>query len=208
MCNEYQRYVPMGVISDQFSQLRIPLRFPEGLPNLQATDIRVGDIGTIIRPSSTEPGAVELVQRRWSWPSPRGKPVFNYRSDGREFTRGRCLIVADGFYEFTDNPESEAGKRARKKKWLFTKKDEPWFCIAGLWRDDETVGEAYTMLTTQPGPDVAAYHDRQVAVLNRAQWRIWLDPHQPVKGLIGPLPAGTLRVEAVSPSPEKLLDLR
>jgi putative SOS response-associated peptidase YedK len=197
MCNEYQRYVPLGVISDQFTQIRIPLRFPEGLPNLAPTSIRIGEVGTIIRPSSDEPGATELVQRRWSWPGPSGKPVFNFRSEGREFTRGRCLIVADGFYEFTDDPEAEPGKRSRKKKWLFTKNDEPWFCIAGLWRTDAKVGEAYTMLTTSPGPDVAPYHDRQVAVLHRAQWQAWLDEKQSVKGLIGPLPAGTLSAAPV-----------
>jgi putative SOS response-associated peptidase YedK len=192
MCNEYQRYVPLGVISDQFSQLRIPLRFPEGRPNLGPTSIRIGDTGTIIRPSTDGMHAAELVQRRWSWPGHRGKPVFNFRSDGREFTRGRCLIVTDGFYEFTDDPEALGEKRPKKRKWVFTKNDEPWFCIAGLWRADEKVGEAYTMLTTAPGPDVAPYHDRQVAVLNRADWLDWLDETKSVKGMIGPLPPGTL----------------
>jgi len=197
MCNEYQRYVPLGLISDQFTQIRIPLRFPEGRPNLAATDVRIGEVGTIVRPSASEPGAAELVQRRWSWPRPSGKPVFNFRSEGREFTRGRCLIVTDGFYEFTDDPDAEAGKRAKKKKWLFTKNDEPWFCIAGLWRTDEQVGEAFTMLTTSPGRDVAPYHDRQVAVLHRSQWPAWLNEGESVKGLIAPLPPGTLTPTAV-----------
>jgi putative SOS response-associated peptidase YedK len=197
MCNEYQRYVPLGIIAEQFSQIRIPLRFPEGLPNLAPTSIRIGELGTIVRPSTAEPGAAELVQRPWSWRGPTGKPVFNFRSEGREFTRGRCLIVADGFFEFTDDPDAPAGKRARKKKRLFTKNDEPWFCIAGLWRTDEKAGEAYTMLTTSPGADVAPYHDRQVAVLHREQWPVWLDEAQNVKGLIGPLPAGTLSSAAV-----------
>ena len=197
MCNEYQRYVPLGIISQQFSQIRIPLRFPEGLPNLAPTTIRIGETGTIVRPSAGEPGAAELVQRQWSWPGPSGKPVFNFRSEGREFTRGRCLIVTDGFFEFTDDPDAPPGKRARKKKWLFTKNDEPWFAIAGLWRTNEKVGEAYTMLTTTPGPDVAPYHDRQVAVLHRSQWPVWLDEAQSVKGLIGPLPAGTLTATSV-----------
>jgi putative SOS response-associated peptidase YedK len=196
MCNEYQRYVPMGVITDQFTQMRIPLRFPEGVPNLGAVTIRIGDTGTIIRSSAAEAGAAELVQRRWSWPGPSGKPVFNYRSEGREFTRGRCLIVTDGFFEFTDDPDAAAGKKAKKKRWLFTKNDEPWFCIAGLWRCDEKAGEAYTMLTTAPGPDVAPYHDRQVAVLHRSQWPVWLNEAQSVKGLIAPLPAGTLTAAA------------
>jgi putative SOS response-associated peptidase YedK len=32
------------------------------------------------------------------------------------------------------------------------------------------------MLTMLPGPDIAAYHDRQIAILDRADWAAWLDP--------------------------------
>ena len=99
MCNEHRRAVALGEIATDFAQLRIPLRFPEGAPNLQALDsIRITDPTAIVRAARDEPGAAELVQRRWSWPGPGGKPVFNYRSEGREFRTGRCLIVADGFY--------------------------------------------------------------------------------------------------------------
>ena len=51
------------------------------------------------------------------------------------------------------------------------------------------------MLTTEPGPDVAPYHTRQVAVLDKGQWRDWLDPGVSAKDLVGPLPAGSLQVE-------------
>jgi putative SOS response-associated peptidase YedK len=47
--------------------------------------------------------------------------------------------LTDGFYEFTADRDAEPGKPARKKKWIFTKNDEPWFCIAGLWRTNEKV---------------------------------------------------------------------
>ena len=196
MCNRYLRAVALGQIQPDFSHTGIPLRFPEGLPNLAPTDICITDTGTIIRASSEEPGAAELVQRRWSWPGPHGKPVFNYRSDGREFASGRCLIVANGFYEYTDPPAAEGvSKKGRKKDcWLFSKAGEDWFCIAGIWRRHDEVGEAYTMLTTEPGPDVAPYHNRQVAVLGRADWGRWLDPAVPARELLGPVPAGTLTV--------------
>jgi putative SOS response-associated peptidase YedK len=195
MCNEQRRRVALGQIREDWSQTRIPLRFPEGLPNLAPLDsIRITDTNAIIRSSSEQENEAELVVRRWSWPGPSGKPVYNYRSDGREFPRGRCLIVADGFYEFT--APSEPGKK-RKDKWLFTLSGEPWFCIAGLWRADPKVGEAYTMLTTEPGPDVAPYHNRQVAVLAPADWARWLDPTVPANELLKPLPAGSLEVEPV-----------
>jgi putative SOS response-associated peptidase YedK len=193
MCNEIRRNIALGNVRDDFSQLRIPLRFPEGLPNLAPLDsVRITDANAIVRMG--DEGA-ELVLRRWSWPGPNKKPVYNFRSEGREFTSGRCLIVADGFYEFT-SPEDPKAKR--KHKWLFTKKDEDWFCIAGLWRSTNEVGEAFTMLTTEPCADVAPYHRRQIAVLNRSEWARWLDPAVPARDVLKPLPAGSLNVQQIS----------
>lgn len=193
MCNDYRIKVDIETIRQDFSDLKIRIRFPEGIPNMQPRDdVRITDIGPIIRAAADGPRSADLVQRRWSWPGPSGKPVYNFRSEGREFTSGRCLIVADGFYEFTTPKDP---KQKRKDKWLFTKADEPWFCIAGIWRSVPEVGEAWTMLTTEPGLDVAPYHNRQIAVLHRKQWAQWLDPDASVKGLIAPLPAGALMVE-------------
>ena len=194
MCNEQRRRVALGQVREDWSQLRIPLRFPEGMPNFEPVDsIRITDRNAIIRMAGEE-DAAELVIRRWSWPGPGGKPVYNYRSDGREFPKGRCLIVADGFYEFTAPADR---KKKRKDKWLFTLAGAEWFCIAGLWRTDAKVGEAYTMLTTAPGPDVAPYHDRQVVVLGRGDWARWLDPAVPAAEVLKPSPAGALAVEQV-----------
>ena len=192
MCNEVRRRIALGQIRDNFSHIRIPLRFPEGLPNLAPLDsIRITDPNAIVRAGAE---GAELVVRRWSWPGAGGKPVYNFRSEGREFTSGRCLIVADGFYEFTKPADP---KQKRKDKWLFTKRDEPWFCIAGLWRSTSEVGEAFTMLTTEPCADVAPYHHRQIAVLDRRDWARWLDPAVPARVVLKPLPAGSLAVERV-----------
>ena len=163
MCNQYRNQVDVDTVSREFAHLKIKIKFPEGPPNLPAGDFRITDTAAIVRAALEEAGSAELVQRRWSWPGPGGKPVYNFRSDNREFTSGRCLIVTDGFYEYTTPADP---KQKRKDKWLFTKTDEPWFCIAGIWRKTE-IGEAFTMLTTEPGPDVAPYHNRQVAVLGR-----------------------------------------
>ena len=193
MCNEVRRNIALGKIRDDFSQIRIPLRFPEGLPNLAPLEsIRITDPNAIVRMGDE---VAELVVRRWSWPGPNRKPVYNFRSEGREFGSNRCLIVADGFYEFTANPDPKA---KRKHKWLFTKKDEDWFCIAGIWRNTPEVGEAFTMLTTEPCADVAPYHSRQIAVLDRSAWAQWLDPSVPAKEVLKPLPAGSLIVEQIS----------
>ncbi len=173
MCNLYSNKVAPDAIALAFEQLRIPLGFPEGLPNIEPREeVRITDRAPIVRARN---GGGELVQRRWSWPGPGGKPVYNFRSDGREFGNsekgGRCLIVTDGFYEFTAPREPRADKR--KDRWLFTLPGRDWFCIAGLWRTTD-VGEAFTMLTTEPGPDVAAYHNRQVAVIGHDRWSAWV----------------------------------
>ena len=191
MCNEHRRRIALGQLREDWSETRIPLYFPEGLPNLAPLDsVRITDPNPIIRAAGA-PGEAELVVRRWSWPGPTGKPVYNYRSEGREFGKGRCLVVADGFYEFTAPADPKA---KRKDKWLFTKPGEDWFCIAGLWRADPTVGEAYTLLTVAPGPDVAPYHGRQIVVLERRDWARWLDPGVPAAELLRPAPAGTFRI--------------
>lgn len=194
MCNEHRRTVELGRISDAFAQLRIPLRFPEGAPNLASLEsIRITDPTAMVR-IGRDADAAELVQRRWSWPGPTGKPVFNYRADGREFVNaergGRCLIVADGFYEYT---AAEAGAK-RKTRWLFTRPGEDVLCIAGLWRTDARVGEACTMLTVEPGPDVAPYHNRQIVVLDRSAWHDWLSGAVPAGALLRPSPEGTFTV--------------
>lgn len=195
MCNDYRLKVEISSIIEEFADLKIKIRFSEGRPNIEARDdIKITDVAPIVRTVVGERGEGDLVQRRWSWPGQNKRPVYNFRSDGREFASNRCLIVADGFYEFTD--PAEKGKK-RKDKWLFTKTGEPIFAIAGIWRETKEVGEAYTMLTMEPGPDIAPYHDRQIVILERNAWTDWLDPSVPAQSLIQPLPAGSLAVEQV-----------
>ena len=195
MCNDYRLLTNAAQLFDGFSETRIKIRFSEGAPNIEAReDVKITDMGPIVRSIEGEPGAGDLVQRRWSWPGQRGKPVYNFRSEGREFASGRCLIPADGFYEFT-GPEDK--KKKRKDKWLFTKAGEPWFCIAGIWRIDKAVGEAFTMLTVPPGSDIAPYHDRQIAILERKDWAGWLDLSVSAKTILKPLPVGSLAVKQV-----------
>ncbi len=45
-----------------------------------------------------------------------------------------------------------------------------------IWRANKDVGDAFTMLTMEAGPDIARYHDRQIAIISRTDWTDWLDP--------------------------------
>lgn len=199
MCNEAARRIPLDQLRSDWGQTGIPLRFPEGLPNMAPLDsIRITDPSVIIRATTDAPGEAELVTRRWSWPGPTGKPVYNFRSDGRVLDHGRCLIPLDAFFEYTDVTGAEGrSKKPPKSKWRFTMRGLDWFCVAGLWRTDAKVGEAWTMLTTAPGPDTAPYHNRQIVLLKPEQWSAWLNPLVPAVELCTPLPAGSLSVEQV-----------
>jgi len=188
MCNLYQLEKSVDAVRRLFADLQIPLDFPEGIPNFQARDIRITDRAPIIRWAAARDTA-EMVERRWSWPAPGGKPVFNMRSDGREFSKGRCLVVADAFYEFTAPADP---KQKRKDCWRFTPAGD--FGIAGVVRADPQIGEAFTLLTVPPGPDITPYHNRQVALLSPPDWRDWLDGSVRSIELLQPSRAGELRV--------------
>ncbi|ODP38917.1 SOS response-associated peptidase [Sphingomonas turrisvirgatae] len=199
MCNDYRLMVDVASIMEDFAELKIRIDTPEGKPNVAAReDIKITDVAPIVRSIDGAGRAGELVNRRWSWPGPTGKPVYNFRSEDRSFDSHRCLILADGFYEFTDS--DDPGQK-RLNKWLFTMKDHRWFAIAGIWRAHEKVGEAFTMLTADAGPDVGPYHHRQIIPLARDQWADWLNPEVPAADVLKILPAGTLIPEQVYGSP-------
>jgi putative SOS response-associated peptidase YedK len=190
MCNQHRLKSAVAEIADTFRDLRAPLSYPEGTPNVEPRDIiAITDLAPIVRPGSEAEGALELVQRRWSWKGPTGAPVFNFRSEGRRFAlASRCLIPTDGFYEFTAPADP---KQKKKDRWLFTMRGEGLFFIAGVLR-----GDAWAMLTCEPGPDMAPFHARQVVVLRPAEGVAWLEG-EAEGALLRPAAAGTLGVERV-----------
>ena len=188
MCNLYRLERNPDAIRRLFADQQIPLTFPEGIPNFEPRDVRITERAPVVR-FNRDSGDAELIERRWSWRAPGGKPVFNMRSDGREFGRDRCLVIADAFYEFTAAADP---KQKRKDCWLFRPATD--FAIAGLLRNDPEVGEAFTHLTVQPGDDIAPYHNRQIALLTPPQWKSWLDGSARSVELLAPSAAGFLTV--------------
>lgn len=186
VCNNYKLEVPAAQLAMAFGE---PLQYPGGVPNLEPrADIRIGDTAPVVVQGD---GGLELRTIQWAWRSPQGRPVFNFRSEGRDFSSSRrCLIPADGFYEFTD---PKPGHK-RKTKWLFTRADQDWFWIAGVIRDD-----AFAMLTAEPGPDVAPYHDRQIVTLSQSDGSAWLGDARTSQGREPP--QGFLKVTKSYPHP-------
>jgi len=197
MCNDYRLILDIAAIVSDLEDLDIRVALPEGMPNVPARDdIKITDVAPIIRGAEGAHGKAELVNRRWSWPGANGRPVYNFRTEGRGFSSHRCLIIADGFYEFTD-PEDP--KQKRLDKWLFTMNDHNWFCIAGIWREHAEAGEAFSMLTMDAGEEISPYHHRQIIPLARDQWLDWLNPNVPAGDVLRHLPNGSLSVTRVYP---------
>src|SRR6201997_5449150 len=192
MCNDFGNNILYSDYLAAFSQTCIPVKWPNAAPNLEPReDIWPTDRAPVIR--RLEDGTNEFSELRWGFPParPKGPPVINFRSERRHFPVGRCLVPASHFFEFT-------GRKSPKSKWKFTKVGEDWFCFAGLWRPmPDGAGEAFTLLTTEPGPDVAPIHDRQMVVLEPGDSLAWLDLTRPEAELLRPLPAGSLAVEQV-----------
>lgn len=192
MCNDYEQHIAWAEYKKLMQE--IALRLPDRQSELdlpQADDIRIGDEGPVMRKVGD---LIELAPMRFGFPpaNPKGGPIFNFRSEGRRFAKSnRCLIPASAFFEFT-------GNKYPKTKHRFTLNDAPFLAIAGLWR--EGVGNqppAFTMLTTEPGPDVAPIHNRQIVALRPENWRHWLDLSKSESELLRPLPAGSLRAQIV-----------
>lgn len=192
MCNDYEQHIAWAEYCELMRHLELEIPSQQSELDLpKADDIKIGDIGPVMRRIGD---AIELAAMRFGFPSanPKGGPVFNFRSEGRRFTdSNRCLVPASAFFEFT-------GKKYPKAKHRFILRDAPFMAIAGLWRDGQgNQPPSFTMLTTQPGPDVQPYHNRQVIVLRPQDWASWIHLTKPEAELLRPLSAGSLDVKTV-----------
>lgn len=193
MCNDYEQHVAYADYQAAIRAAGVTTPASESAADLpQADDIRIGDMSPVLRAAGN---GGELILMRFGWPPPRPKapPTFNFRSDGRHFDKSqRCVVVLSGFFEFT-------GSKSPKTKHRLSLKGSPVMGIAGLWSEDPDGTLSFTMLTTEPGPDIAPIHDRQVCVLRPEDWGHWLFLTRPEAELLRPLPAGTLDVVTVRP---------
>jgi putative SOS response-associated peptidase YedK len=131
-------------------------------------------------------GKRELARLRWGLVPPWAKPgeplpaLFNARAetlDAKPAFRGafrarRCLIPADGFYEWKPAvPGTAPGSAGRKQPWFVHRQGDGLFAFAGLWE-----GESCTIVTTAPTPQLKALHDRMPAFTPPENYAAWLDP--------------------------------
>ncbi|KRA80804.1 SOS response-associated peptidase [Altererythrobacter sp. Root672] len=123
-------------------------------------------------------------------PDAKPKPVNNARADKLDsfkwrfsFAERRCLIPV------TEFAEAEGEKGSKTRTW-FSLPGQDMFAVAGIWRDTDEWGPAYSMVMTEACIHVADVHDRMPVILRREDWTDWLDgPPDAAELLCRPYPA-------------------
>jgi putative SOS response-associated peptidase YedK len=127
------------------------------------------------------------------------KPAF-----GKPLRRRRCLIPADGFYEWKPDPGGK--KKGGKTPTYIRMKDHKPFAFAGLWEHwqspDGTEIYSCTIITTQANPFMKEFHDRMPVIMPPDRYRDWLDPQErdscEMLEMLGPLAGDELEAQPVS----------
>ena len=119
----------------------------------------------------------------------RSESLLGKSSFARAAAVRRCLVPADGWYEWQASPTALDGKgKPRKQPFFIRRSDGEQLAMAGLyefWRDKALAEDdpdawltTYAIVTTAAEPGLDRIHDRQPLVLERADWFDWLDPTQ------------------------------
>lgn len=137
------------------------------------------------------------------WINARSETAASKPSFRSAFKSRRCLVVADGFYEW--NRMGSA-----KMPYHFTVNHSSPFAMAGLWErwqppgtDEDGIMETFTILTTTANETLAQHHDRMPVIIDPEFYDDWLNPFlvdaESVKRLIHPYPSRHMLARAVNP---------
>jgi putative SOS response-associated peptidase YedK len=204
---------------------QVRARFPvgEAVEIRQRFNVAPGD--DVLAVTTDRAGAPRGELLRWglvpSWanvPSTRAT-MINARAETvterpafrRPFGRFRCLIIADGFYEWRVAEQDPPGPRGRsrgapKQAFHITRPDHTPFAFAGLWsiwRDDQVKLRSCAIITTAANAAVAPLHDRMPVILDPVAEALWLDPATPREQLVemlAPLAPGETAIRPVGPA--------
>ncbi len=160
-----------------------------------------------------EAGKREMVRLRWglvpSWAKEVsiGQRMINARSETvaekpsfrAAFKKRRCLVPANGYYEWATTEEG-------KQPYYIRLQDETPFAMAGLWESwhsgREDAIETFTIITTDACPATQSIHDRMPVILHQENYDLWLDPEfegtAALQALLRPLDSDEVRFDPVS----------
>jgi len=214
MCGRFTLRAPASQIAEQFSLFDAPELRPRYniAPTQPVPVVRLQPDGE----GNDKPDGErrrELVHLHWGliphWADDPsiGNRMINARSETvaqkpaykAAFRRRRCLVLADGFYEWRKTG------RAKQPYFIHLADDRP-FAFAGLWESWEGADHSYiescTLLTGEPNEVVRPIHDRMPVILAPDAYARWLDvsiqdPRQ-LEPLLAPYPAAEMRARQVS----------
>lgn len=207
MCGRYSLTTPLQAMSDLFGFAERPNLAPRYniAPTQQVAAVRLGGAGQR-----------HFVQLRWglipAWAKDPaiGSRMINARAESlaekpafrAAFRQRRCLIPADGFYEW----QAGGGDKAMKQPYRITLADGGPFGFAGLWeswrdpRSGERI-ESCTIITTEANERLRPIHHRMPVILPPGSYAPWLDPASrsaAALALLRPYPAADMAATAVS----------
>ena len=184
MCGRFTVVSPADVLANYFGVAQIATSSPRF--NIAPTQ----DVLAIRAAKNEGPEPVKL---RWglipSWAKDIqiGSKMINARCETlsekpafrNAYKRRRCLIAANGFYEWVKD-----GKQ--KQPFLFRMDDFSPFAMAGLWerwQGPDKVVESCTIITTHANELLGQYHDRMPVILAPSQWNLWFNVDTPAREL-------------------------
>lgn len=202
MCGRFTLFQPAEAITAVFQLAYVPSLEPRY--NIAPTQL----VPTVL---STPKRQFQLLRwgliPSWAKDPAMGARLINARAETVEekpsfrsaFRHRRCLVIADGFYEWQ--------RQDRKKQpFYFRLQDGRPFAFAGLWEHWEAPGgeaiESCTILTTEANELLRPIHDRMPVILAPKDYDLWLDPTvqklEPLQQLLCPYQSEAMTSYAVS----------
>ncbi|MEJ2265743.1 MAG: SOS response-associated peptidase [Anaerolineales bacterium] len=131
----------------------------------------------------------------------RGETLAEKPSFRAAYRRRRCLVLADGFYEWRKEP----GSKAKTPMYVQMESKEP-FGLAGLWEiwysPDGSEIRSCTIITTQPNGLLEKIHNRMPVILPKEAYPLWLAQEEKesseLNALLRPFPAEEMIAYPVS----------
>ena len=156
--------------------------------------------GLVPRWAKDASGAAKMINARSE--SVAEKPAFR-----EAFRKRRCLVTADGFYEWRTDGKS-------KQPYAVALADGAPMALAGLWEGwrapDGSILRTCTIVTTEANPKLAAMHHRMPVILPREDWPAWLGEapaeEAALLALLRPCPPELVRAWPVSPRVNKVAE--
>ncbi|MEZ6119073.1 MAG: SOS response-associated peptidase [Pirellulaceae bacterium] len=207
MCGRFTIHSKLNLLLQQFALEMDERELPDFEPRYNLAPTNQAPV--ILQ---TESGR-KLELMRWglipSWAKDKsiGNRTINARAESLSdkpsfrsaFKRRRCLVPADGYYEWM-----KVGKE--KQAFLIRTIDERPFAMAGLWEtwhDPDTAKNvpSFTIVTTAANDATSQIHDRTPVILTPSEFDLWLDPEVQetprLQTLLDALPADRIKVDPV-----------